>query len=142
MTTTEETLAAAGAMVLRLALGTMWIAHALLKWFVFTLPGFALWLESQGLPGFMAWPIFILELIGGVLILAGFYGRYLSIILIPILFIASWVHFGNGWAHTSPAGGWEYPVFLIFTSIAYAFIGEGRFALRTKLNGHTTDIME
>ncbi len=56
----------------------MWIAHALLKWFVFTTPGFAGWLESQGMPAFMAWLVFLLELSGGVMILIGFYGRYVS----------------------------------------------------------------
>ena len=30
-----------GALILRLALGTMFVAHALLKYYVFTLPGTA-----------------------------------------------------------------------------------------------------
>lgn len=76
--TVDKTYGASGAMLLRLGLGIMWIAHALLKWFVFTLPCFASWLETQGLPEFMAWPVFLLELAGGILILSGFYGRYVS----------------------------------------------------------------
>ena len=48
-----ETLAAGhGAALLRIALGIMWITHALLKIFVFTLPGTAQFFESVGLPGF------------------------------------------------------------------------------------------
>ena len=42
------------AFVLRLALGAMFIAHAILKYAVFTLPGTAKFFESLGLPGPLA----------------------------------------------------------------------------------------
>ena len=128
----DETDGATGAMLLRLGLGVMWISHALLKWFVFTIPGFSDWLESQGLPAFMAWPIFLLELTGGVMILIGFYGRYVSATLLPILLVAAWTHVSNGWLHTSEGGGWEYPIFLVLASVAHVFLGDGRLASRTK----------
>ena len=41
------------ATLLRISLGTMFVAHALLKYFVFTLPGTAQFFESLGLPGFL-----------------------------------------------------------------------------------------
>ena len=132
MTAVDETYGATGAMLLRMGLGIMWIAHALLKWFVFTIPGFAGWLESQGLPAFMAWPVFLLELTGGVMILIGCYGRYVSAALVPIMLIAAWTHVPNGWLHTSEGGGWEYPMFLVLASIAHALLGDGRFAIRSK----------
>lgn len=121
-----------GALLLRIALGTMWLAHALLKWFVFTISGVAGWLESQGLPGFMAWPLFLFELIGGVMILLGFYGRYVSLVLLPILFVAMWTHIPNGWVHTNEGGGWEFLAFLIITSITHSIIGDGVWALKIK----------
>lgn len=119
-----------GACLLRLALSTMWLSHAGLKFFTFTLPGFAQFLIDVNLPPFLAWPIFLGETIGGLAILLGFYGRQFSLILLPILAGAAWVHWPNGWDHTSPGGGWEYPVFLIAASLAHAFIGEGAWALR------------
>ncbi len=127
----DDTYGATGAMILRLGLGVMWIAHALLKWFVFTIPGFASWLETQGIPAFMAWPVFLLELAGGIMILIGFYGRYASAILVPIMLVATWTHLPNGWAHTSEGGGWEYPMFLILASVVHVLIGDGRFAIRS-----------
>jgi putative oxidoreductase len=39
------------ALLLRVALGAMFIAHALLKYYVFTLPGSAQFFQSLGLPG-------------------------------------------------------------------------------------------
>lgn len=141
MTTEENYLDSnAGATVLRLALGTMWIAHALLKWFVFTIEGFAGWLTSQNLPAMMAWPVFTLELLGGIMILLGIYGRYVSAALIPVMCVAAWTHVANGWLHTSTGGGWEYPAFLIAASIAHILIGDGRLALHSHkdLIPHTT----
>ncbi|WP_428609733.1 DoxX family protein [Sedimenticola sp.] len=131
MKTVDENYSAIGALLLRLALGTMWISHALLKWFEFTIAGFGSWLESQGLPNLMAWPVFSLELIGGIMIVLGLYGRYVSVFLMPIMLVAAWTHSANGWVHTSAGGGWEYPVFLIFASIALTLIGDGRYALRS-----------
>ena len=54
------------ALLLRLSLGTMFIAHALLKYFVFTLPGTAQFFESLGLPGVLGYATFAAELVGGV----------------------------------------------------------------------------
>ena len=131
MNIVDENYGATGATLLRLSLGSMWVAHALLKWFVFTIPGFAGWLESQGIPAFMAWPVFLVELIGGLMIFTGFYGRYASIVLVPIMLVAAWTHVPNGWIHTSDGGGWEYPMFLVIASVVHALLGDGRFALRT-----------
>ena len=129
MNNQAKSYAAEGALILRVALGTMWMAHALLKWWVFTIPGFAGWLTSQGLPAFMAWPVFLIELIGGIMLLLGVYGRYVSAALIPLMLVAAWTHSANGWLHTSEGGGWEYPIFLVFASIAHVLIGDGRYAL-------------
>jgi putative oxidoreductase len=119
-----------GIALLRVSLGVMWIAHALLKWFVFTLPGTANFFESVGLPGFLAYPVFAAELIGGVMLLFGVYARQVSLALVPIMLAATWVHVPNGWLHTSPNGGWEYPLFLSIASIALWLLGDGAFSLR------------
>ena len=118
------------ALVLRLALGTMFIAHALLKYFVFTLPGTAQFFASVGLPGSLGYVTFAVELIGGILLIAGVYTRAVAVALIPVLLGATWVHSGNGWLFTSPNGGWEYPAFWTLTLVVQALIGDGAFALR------------
>ena len=128
----DEQLAPYGALVLRIGLGIMYISHASLKWFVFTIPGFATWLGTQGLPSAMAWPVFILEIAGGLAILLGFYSRYVALLLIPILLVAAWIHFPNGWSHTNHGGGWEYPVFLAVASLAFGLIGDGACALQSR----------
>ncbi len=117
------------ALVLRIALGVMFIAHALLKYSVFTLPGTAKFFESLGLPGPLAYLTFFAELVGGALILAGVYSRWVSAALIPILIGATWAHAGNGWVFTAANGGWEYPAFLTIVALVQALLGDGKYAL-------------
>lgn len=119
-----------GATLLRIALGTMWITHALLKVLVFTLPGAAKFFESVGLPGVLVYPVVAVELAGGAAILAGFHGRQASLLLAPILAVAAWVHLPNGWVFSNANGGWEYPVFLLVASIAHWLLGDGEWAAR------------
>ncbi len=118
-----------GALTLRLSLAAMWLSHAGLKYFTFTMPGFAAWLTTQNVPAFMAWPFVLAETLGGMAILVGFHGRHVSLILLPILVGALSTHLGNGWVFTATGGGWEYPAFLIAASIAHWLIGDGAFAL-------------
>ncbi|MGV3570368.1 MAG: DoxX family protein [Ramlibacter sp.] len=119
-----------GPTLLRLALGTMWITHALLKVLVFTLPGTARFFDSVGLPGVLAYPVVAAELAGGIAIVLGFYGRQVSLLLAPILAVAAWVHLPNGWVFSNPNGGWEYPVFLLVASVAHWLLGDGAWAAR------------
>lgn len=119
-----------GALLLRLSLGVMFIAHALLKLMVFTLPGTVGFFESVGYPGFLAYVVFGAELAGGVLLVLGVYTRWVSLALIPILIGAALVHIPNGWVFSAPNGGWEYPVFLVIASVVQALLGDGALAVR------------
>ena len=122
------------ALALRVSLGVMYIAHSLvLKHFTFTLPGTAQFFESLGLPGVLAYLTFWAELIGGVLLLAGIGTRFVALALIPVLVGATWVHAGNGWVFSAANGGWEYPVFLIVVSVVQALLGDGRYALGSRI---------
>ena len=118
------------ALLLRLSLGVMFIAHALLKLVVFTLPGTVKFFETLGYPGFLAYVVFGAELVGGALLVLGVYTRWVSLALIPILIGAAMVHIPNGWVFSAPNGGWEYPVFLAIASVVQALLGDGALALR------------
>src|SRR5690242_12604556 len=110
----------AGRLLLRLALGSMWLSHGLvLKLLTFGVSGLAGWLGSIGLPPALALPLIVAEILGGSLILLGFHGRLVSALLLPILLGAIWVHSGNGWVFTSANGGWEYPAFLAVITLVH-----------------------
>ena len=108
----------------------MWISHSLLKILVFTLPGAAGFFESVGLPGFLVYPVVAAEIAGGIAVTIGFYGRYFSLFLLPILLVAAWVHYPNGWVFTATGGGWEYPLFLAIASLVHALSGDGALSLK------------
>lgn len=128
---------ASAALVLRVALGTMFVAHALLKYLVFTLPGTAQFFESLGLPGFLGYVTVAVELVGGVLLILGVKTRIVSLALVPVLLGATWAHSGNGWLFSSPNGGWEYPAFWTVTLFVQALLGDGAYALRRSSPAHS-----
>lgn len=121
------------ALLLRVSLGTIFLAHSLyLKLVVFTLPGTAQFFESLGLPGPLAYLVFAAEALGGLALLAGVATRWVSLALVPIAIGASWAHFANGWLFTNAGGGWEYPVFLAVALAVQAGIGDGAYAWRAR----------
>ena len=124
------------AFLLRVSLGIMFIAHAALKYYVFTLPGTVKFFESIGLPGPLAYVTFAAELVGGVLIVAGLATRWVALALVPILLGAAWAHAGNGWVFNAPNGGWEYPAFLTVAAIVVALLGDGAYSVRSLFTTH------
>ena len=124
--------AAVAALVLRVALGVMFVAHALLKLFVFTLPGTAAFFDSLGLPGALGYAVFAAELVGGVLLVLGVQVRAVALALVPVMLGATWAHAGNGWLFSAKGGGWEYPAFWTVTLVVQALLGAGAYALSTK----------
>ncbi len=118
------------ALLLRLALGAMFIAHSLLlKLFVFTLPGTAQFFTTLGLPGWSAYLVFALEAAGGIMLVLGVQVRWVALALLPILAGATWAHAGNGWMFGYTNGGWEYPLYLTLLAYVQVLLGDGSHAL-------------
>lgn len=119
-----------GILLLRVSLGLLFLAHGLLKVFVFTLPGTAQFFTSVGLPGFMAYIVTPAEIIGGLMLIVGFYTRWVAIALFPILLVATFkVHGSNGWLFTNKDGGWEFPAFFAIATVAQFLLGDGAYAI-------------
>jgi putative oxidoreductase len=128
-TTVDPRTAPYAALLLRLSLGVMFLAHSVyLKLFVFTLPGTAKFFGSLGLPPESAYLVFAAEAAGGLALILGFHPRTVAAILIPVLLGATWVHSGNGWVFSADGGGWEYPLFLTVTAAVQALLGGGAYA--------------
>ena len=122
--------AAWGALLLRVVLGGTFVAHALLKILVFTLPGTARFFESLGLPGGLAYAVTAMELGGGIAMILGVYARWVALALIPVLLGAIFtVHGANGWLFDNKGGGWEFPAFWAAMQLVQFLLGDGAFAL-------------
>jgi putative oxidoreductase len=117
-------------LLLRLCLGAMFIAHAMLKVRVFTIPGTVKYFESLGLPGFFAYITIAAELGGAAALILGIWPRYVALLLVPlILGTIVTVHGKNGWLFTNKDGGWEYPAFWSAALVAVFLLGDGPFTL-------------
>ena len=121
------------ALILRVSLGTMAVAHGLLKVFVFTVPGTVAFFESLGYPGIMAYGVIAIELIGGLALIAGIATRYVALAFIPVLIGATITHAGNGWLFSNANGGWEFPAFWTVTLVVQAILGNGAYAAEPAL---------
>jgi len=116
--------------LLRVALGAMFIAHSLLlKLFIFTLPGTSKFFVSIGLPAWFSYVVFVLEAVGGIMLILGIQARWVALTLAPILAGATWAHWGNGWMFGYQNGGWEYPLYLTLLAIVQFMLGDGCLAL-------------
>ena len=119
-----------GALLLRLCLATMFTAHAMLKWRVFTIPVEVKFFNSLGLPGWLVPVTIAAELTGAGCLLLGIFARYVALLLVPlILGTIVTVHGKNGWLFTNKDGGWEYPAFWAAALLIQFLLGDGQWAL-------------
>lgn len=121
---------AIAALLLRLSLGTILLAHGLLKLFVFTLPGTVGYFDSIGFPAAFAYLTVFGEVAGGIALILGAYARLTALAALPILLGATWVHLSNGWVFSAQGGGWEFPALLVVLAIVVAIQGAGAFAIK------------
>lgn len=118
-------------LILRLALGLMYLAHGATKLFIFTPAGTARYFASLGVPGFLGYLAIVAELGAGVALVAGVKVRWIALALTPLLLgTIVLVHGANGWMFANTGGGWEYPAFLIAASLVLFTLGDGKTAAR------------
>ena len=117
-------------LLLRVALGILFLAHASLKLFVFKPAGTAGFFRSLGLPGGLAYVTIAAELAGGLALILGIWPRIAALALAPLMLgTIAMVHGKAGFFFDSPKGGWEYPAFWTVSLLVLALAGDGAFAL-------------
>lgn len=118
------------ALLLRISLGVLFLAHAGLKIFVFTPAGTAQFFESIGLPGVLAYLTILVELVSAAGLILGIQTRIASLAGIVILLGAIFtVHIHAGFFFSNQNGGWEYPAFWAIALLVQALLGDGAYAL-------------
>ncbi len=118
-----------GVLALRLALGVVFIMHGYQKLFLLGLNGVSQYFSSLGIPapGFFALIVSLVEFLGGLAILLGFFARYFSLlIMIDMLVAFLIVHVKNGFFLP---GGFEFVFTLFFGALAIFLLGTKRWAL-------------
>lgn len=117
-------------LLLRVSLGGLFIAHAWLKYAVFTPAGAAGFFKQIGLPGWLAYVTILVEVLGGIALVIGLQTSLVAIVLVPVILGATiFGHRANGFWFTNENGGWEYPAFWTVALIALALLGDGALAI-------------
>ncbi|MBD3917355.1 DoxX family protein [Paenibacillus sp. PR3] len=70
--------------IARIVLGILFVAHGLDK-FQMGLGNVEAWFDSIGVPGPLAYAVAYIELVGGILLIAGIFTRYVAALLVIIL---------------------------------------------------------
>jgi putative oxidoreductase len=119
-----------GALLLRVALGVLFLAHGLLKLLVYKPAGTVAYFRSLGLPGFFGYLAMAGEVGGGTLLILGVGTSLVALALVPlILGTIFMVHGSKGWLFNNEGGGWEYPAFWAVALVVQALLGSGAYSL-------------
>jgi len=109
---------------LRVVMGIIFITHGVARLYYASIPDFGAFLNSQGLfiGEIIAWTITIGEIIGGLLLISGYFVKYAAIfhfiIVVAGIFL---VHLQNGWFVVGHGqGGVEYSI-LILAVLIYLY---------------------
>ena len=126
-------LEAYGALVLRVVLGAIYVAHAYLALVVMG-PAKAIdYLRAIHipLPELSAWYLILAHGLGGILLILGVMVRWAALANIPIMAAALWfVHLKQGFFMLSGQSGYEYVLVMLGATIAQALLGAGAFTLK------------
>lgn len=126
----ERTTTPYAALLLRVTMGVMFLAHGLLlKVMTFGLPGTMGFFGSLGYPPILGAVVAIAEIAGGLALIAGVGVRVVSLLFIPIMVGATIQHLPAGWLFSAQGGGWEFPAFWTVALLVQAGLGAGAYAL-------------
>ena len=114
------------ALLLRVSLGVLLLAHGLLLKVL--VPGTVGYFQSIGYPGFFAYLVMLGEIGGGIALILGLWTRQIALLLLLILIGTTLQHVGNGWLFSAQGGGWEFPAFWSTMLVVQALLGDGAYA--------------
>ncbi|MDA1183048.1 MAG: DoxX family protein [Acidobacteria bacterium] len=124
-----------GLLVIRIALGLVFVAHGGQKLFVFGLDGVPAFLTQAGFPFpvLNAAAITGVELLGGLALLVGLATRAAAALTAVSMLVAILtVHLASGFFLPN---GYEYPLTLMLVSVGLVLSGAGAYSLDARLRG-------
>lgn len=124
----------AGKLILRVALGVIILLHGIakLKGGIDPITGMV---TAQGLPAFLAYGVYVGEVLAPLMLILGFYARIggalVAVNMLAALFLA---HRADLFALNPQTGGWaiEVQALMLFAAIAVMLIGPGQAGINEK----------
>ena len=118
-----------GRLILRVALGVLVLLHGIAK-LRGGMGGIVGMVEAHGLPGVLGYGVLAGEVLGPLMLIAGFYARIGALLVaVNMMFAIALVHMGE-LTKLGESGGWalELQGMFLFTAIALALLGPGRYS--------------
>ncbi len=119
-----------GKLVLRLSVGVLMLLHGIFK-LQNGVGGIAGMLGSQGLPGFLAYGVYLGEVVGPVLVIIGLYTRVGAVLIIGNMLVALALAHSQELFSLGSMGGWalELQGMFLFGAVAIALLGAGKYSV-------------
>ncbi|WP_312254466.1 DoxX family protein [Stutzerimonas nitrititolerans] len=119
-----------GKLVLRLSVGMLMLLHGIFK-LQNGVGGIAGMLGSQGLPGFLAYGVYLGEVVGPVLVIIGLYTRVGAVLIIGNMLVALALAHSQELFSLGSMGGWalELQGMFLFGAVAIALLGAGKYSV-------------
>jgi putative oxidoreductase len=119
----------AGALILRLVIGITFLIHGLAK-FQMGLGNVSGFFQSMGVPGFMAYVVATIEVVGGIAMILGLGTRIVSILFAIVMLGAIFTaKLKAGFMGNAHMPGYELELALLAISISLALTGSRLYSL-------------
>ena len=122
-----------GKLLLRITLGVCILLHGIAK-LQGGVDGIAQGLTAMGLPGFIAYGVYVGEIVAPVLVIVGWYSRLGSLLIaINMVFALALAHRAELFK-LAPSGGYalELQVLYLVVALALALMGPGRYSMNER----------
>jgi len=120
-------------LLLRLSLGIMILFHGIEK-IIHGISGVKYLTTNAGLPEFLAYGVYVGEVVVPIFIILGLYMRVATVVLALNMAMAIFLAYGNSLFELSKYGApvFELPFFYLIISVSIFLLGSGRYAVNSK----------
>ncbi|ART47495.1 DoxX family protein [Acidovorax carolinensis] len=124
-----------GKLVLRLTLGILMLLHGIAKLSAGA-DGIVGMVASYGLPGVLGYLVYVGEVLAPLLLIVGLWTRPAALVVVINMIVAILLAHMGQLGQLGKSGGWalELQGFFLFTAVAVALLGGGRFGLGGRFN--------
>ncbi len=119
-----------GRLILRLTLGGLLLFHGVDK-VIHGIGPVAGMLAGHGLPGMLAWGVYLGEVIGALLVLVGWLTPLGALLIVGNMLFALLLAHGEHFFMLSQTGGWrlELQAFYLLTAVTVLLLGPGAYSI-------------
>lgn len=122
-----------GSLILRVVLGVSFLIHGVIK-FNDGIAGTAGWFDSIGIPGFMAYVVALIEVVGGIAMILGIGTRIVAALFAVVMLGAIFtVKLSVGFAGNGQMAGYELDLAFLVMSVYLLLNGSDKLSLQAVL---------